>query len=205
MIYVIAIPMSEAAVPHYKVVVLGNSGCGKTSLITRWTSDTFSPVSKPTIGSNHERKRVTLEGMGPIDLYVWDTAGQEQFYSLVPLYARSSSLAIVTAAIDDPPSFEAIPRWIEAVDSSCETRPPILLAVNKIDIPSQPPLTVDEIHRDYDGQFTGVYFVSALTGEGITQLFNSAAMEAVRFVSATVSSKGKQVQVPSATTNRTCC
>jgi 50S ribosomal subunit-associated GTPase HflX len=97
------------------------------------------------------------------------------------------------------------PKWIEAIGSSCETPPPILLPVNRIDFPSQSPLTVDEIHRDYDGRFSGVYFVSALTGEGITQLFNSSAMEAVRFVSATVSSKAEQGQIVSATTEHTCC
>jgi small GTP-binding protein len=171
----------EGQIPHYKVVVLGNSGCGKTAIITRWISGTFSPSSKPTIGSNHERKRVTLDGKGPVDLYVWDTAGQEQFQSLIPLYARSSCLAIIVTSIDNGASFDAIPTWIDAVASSCEIPPPILLAVNKMDLVEEAIKTIDEIHTEFDDSFQGMFFVSALTGEGIASLFNSAAIEAAGF------------------------
>jgi small GTP-binding protein len=173
--------MADPDIPHYRVVVLGNSGCRKTAIITRWTTNIFSPISKPTIGSNDERKRVELDGPGPVELYVWDTAGQEQFHSLIPLYARSSSLAIITAVIDDPKSFAAIPRWINAVSGSCETLPPLFLVVNKMDLSRQSTLTVDDIHRDYDGRLLSVFLVLGLTGESIAQLFKSAAIEAVNF------------------------
>jgi small GTP-binding protein len=189
--------MTESPLPHYKVVLVGNSGCGKTAIITRWTSNTFVTPSKPTIGSNHERKRVDLDGRGPVDLYVWDTAGQEQFQSLIPLYARSSCLAIVTTSVDDLPSFQSIPKWIDAVASSCETPPPVILAVNKIDLTGEDrKITVDEIHRDYDDKFSGIFFVSALTGEGISELFNSAAIEATKFSAGILASKTRQVQRP---------
>jgi small GTP-binding protein len=187
----------EGQTPHYKVVVLGNSGCGKTAIITRWTTGTFSANSKPTIGSNHERKRVTLDGKGPVDLYVWDTAGQEQFQSLIPLYARSSCLAIIVAAINDAGSFDAIPTWIDAVASSCETPPPILLAVNKMDRAEEAARTVDSVHTEFDSKFVGVFFVSALTGEGIGQLFNCAAIEASNFSAKVVVPKAKTLRTAS--------
>jgi small GTP-binding protein len=110
--------MTGPTVPHYKVVILGNSGCGKTALIHRWMFDAFPQPSKPTIGSNHHRRRITLENGNPADLYVWDTAGQEQFQSLMPLYARSSSLAIVSAAINDEASFDSIPKWVDTITTS---------------------------------------------------------------------------------------
>jgi small GTP-binding protein len=188
--------MTQPPSSQYKVVLVGDSGCGKTAIITRWISNTFVSPSKPTIGSNHERKRVVLDGRGPVDLYVWDTAGQEQFQSLTPLYARSSSLAIVTTAIDDPPSFQSIPKWIEAIAGSCEAPPPVILAVNKMDLAKQREVTVEEIHREYDGKFSGIFFVSALTGEGIVELFNGSAVEASKFASATVSSRGRQGPQP---------
>jgi small GTP-binding protein len=184
----------DGQIPHHKVVVLGNSGCGKTAIITRWISGTFNPASKPTIGSNHERKRVVLDGKGPVDLYVWDTAGQEQFQSLIPLYARSSCLAIIVAAIDDAVSFHAIPTWIEAVASSSETPPPVLLAVNKMDLAGEGAKTVEQIHTEFDTKFLGVYFVSALTGEGIAALFQSAAIEASTFSGKLVVPKPRPVR-----------
>lgn len=169
-----------APIPHYKVVVLGNSGTGKTSIILRWISSQFTRESKPTIGSNHQRKRVPTPS-GPVDLFVWDTAGQEQFQALMPLYARSSSLAIITCSIIDEQSFEAIPRWIETVKNSCDPCPPLLLAVNKIDIQENGFYTAEQIHEKYDEEFAGVFFVSALSGENIETLFSSAASEALRF------------------------
>jgi small GTP-binding protein len=195
----------ESQIPHYKVVVLGNSGCGKTAIITRWISGTFSPTSKPTIGSNHERKRVTLDGKGPVDLYVWDTAGQEQFQSLIPLYARSSCLAIIVAAIDDSQSFDAIPTWIDAVASSCETPPPILLAVNKMDRTEEATKTVDQVHSEFDARFVGVFFVSALTGEGIASLFNSATIEAANFSAKVTVPKTKQLKSTNEKQEGGCC
>jgi small GTP-binding protein len=173
--------MDGSQVPHYKIVILGNGGCGKTAIILRWISNTFSEACKPTIGSNHQRKRVTLEGNRPADLYVWDTAGQEQFQSLTPLYARSSSLAIVTAAVDDESSFEAIPKWITTVTSSCDVPPPIVLAVNKMDLRDGAVFSEDQVQTRWGSQFIGIFFVSALTGESVNQLFDFAACEAAKF------------------------
>lgn len=172
---------SEDAVPLCKVVVVGNSGVGKTSLISQWISTKFEQFRNPTIGTYHQRKRVVLEGTGPVDLWVWDTAGQEQFHSLVPLYTRSACLAIVTAALDDETSFAAIPEWVDIVTSSCDPSPPIILAVNKTDRKEHAKLTEEEIHEKFGGEFLGLFFVSAQTGENVEPLFNCVAIEACKF------------------------
>ena len=190
----------ENQIPHYKVVVLGNSGAGKTSIILRWISDQFARESKPTIGSNHQRKRVELQD-GPVDLFVWDTAGQEQFQALMPLYARSSALAIVTAAIVDEESFQAIPKWIDTVNNSCDPCPPMILAINKIDLTENVLYTEEEIQEKYGKMFSGIFFVSALSGENIENLFSSAAVEASKF-----GKKSQDVAPPKvADQGRSCC
>jgi small GTP-binding protein len=197
--------MEGGQIPHFKVVILGNTGCGKTAIIQRWISNTFTENSKPTIGSNHQRKRVVLDGFGPVDLYVWDTAGQEQFQSLMPLYVRSSSLAICTASIDDVLSFQALPQWIATIRSSCDQPPPMVLAVNKMDLAENAVLTQDEIQERYGSNFRATFFVSALTGECIDQLFTSAALEAGRFSAKVPEVKTTEVIAGSGGGEQGCC
>jgi small GTP-binding protein len=194
----------EDSVPHYKVVIFGNSQVGKTSIVLKWVNNSFSEVSKPTIGSNHHRKRIDLDGTGPVDLYVWDTAGQEQFQALMPLYARSSSFAIMTTAIDDMKSFDAIPTWTDAINSSSESPPPVVLAVNKMDLVGSEVFTVEEIHEKYDKDFLGVFFVSALSGEQIPELFRFAAVEASKFKAKRVNQNAKMLE-SSGSESTECC
>jgi small GTP-binding protein len=187
-----------------KVVILGNTGCGKTAMVVRWISNRFVGEGKPTIGSNLQRKRVVLSDNEVVDVCIWDTAGQEQFQALMPLYARSAAAAIVTASVDDMTSFEAIPRWIDVARGEGLSSPPVILAVNKIDLVESPVMTDEDIHAKYDDSFEGVFFVSALTGENIDSLFTSAAVEANKFVGkeGSVSSGLPSEQYPK---KRGCC
>ena len=167
-------------VPHHKVVLLGNSGCGKTSIICRYISDVFAKDTKPTVGGNHQRKRVSLDGK-TVDLFIWDTAGQERFQALMPLYARSSQCAIITTAINEMSSFRSVDQWIELVKTSCTPLPPIILAVNKMDDSEHAAMTIDEINSQFRDKVQGIFFVSALSGENIEQLFSFVAVEAIKF------------------------
>jgi small GTP-binding protein len=165
--------------PACKVVMLGNSGVGKTSIVMRWSSGNYHSDIPSTIGANHQRKTLLL-GDSEVDLYVWDTAGQEQFQALTPLYARSASAAIIVVAADDLNSFNAIANWIDLVQTSCERFPPLILAVNKIDLP-KPVLTDEEVHSKFAQKFQSTFYVSAKTGESIDTLFLSVGEAAYRF------------------------
>ncbi|OHT14856.1 small GTP-binding protein [Tritrichomonas foetus] len=174
--------MSHDANPRlsFKAVILGDSGVGKTSLVTRWTTGSYQSNTNPTVGANHQRKRVILEDQ-EVDLFLWDTAGQEQFQALTPLYSRSSSVAIMTCSITDSASFASIDKWFELLNSSTEEIPPVVLAVNKIDIQNENSPTEDKIVSEYGERFAGVFFVSAVTNEGVDNLFNFAAEQGYKF------------------------
>jgi small GTP-binding protein len=163
-----------------KVVLLGDSGVGKTSILTRWMTGAYQRTTNPNVGASHECKSVVV-GETPVDLLLWDTAGQEQFHALAPLYARSASVAILTASITDRRSFESLPQWAEILGSANGEVPPLVLAVNKTDLRASATITDDEVEAEFGGQFAGVFFVSALTGEGIENLFLFAAQVGHRF------------------------
>jgi small GTP-binding protein len=168
--------------PNCKIVLLGNSGVGKTSIVMRWASGTYQVDVHSTVGANHQRKTISL-GDSDLDIYVWDTAGQEQFQALTPLYARSAAAAIIVASTDDIASFTAIEDWIELIDSSCENRPPIVLAVNKTDL-THSVLAQEEIDTQYQPKFSSIFYVSAKTGEFIDGLFLSAGQLGYEFMKA---------------------
>lgn len=164
-----------------KIVLLGNSGVGKTSLATKWTSGNFAKTNKPTIGANHQKKTMTVRNQ-QVDVFLWDTAGQEQFQALTPLYARSSAAAVIVAAIDDQTSFTGLFTWIDLLKSACGSLPPMILAINKIDLLGKEISTKEELQAKYEEQFNGIFFVSASTGEQVDCLFMQAAFEAFSYV-----------------------
>jgi small GTP-binding protein len=163
-----------------KVVLLGNSGVGKTSIVYRWISTGTSPRPDPTVGVNHQRKSATVEDRD-VDVYLWDTAGQEQYQALTPLYVHSSSCALIVAAIDDAQSFEAIPKWIDVLQQSCSRPPPLILLVNKMDLASEAVATITDIELTYKTDFHSIFFVSAVTAEGVDAAYNEAVLVAFRF------------------------
>jgi small GTP-binding protein len=149
----------------------------------RWITGNHETPTGPTVGANHQRKALALDAE-EVDLYLWDTAGQEQFQALTPLYAHSASAALVVAAIDDLDSFNGLPTWTDILSQSCDKQPPMVLAVNKIDLDltKRPCLQRDEIKHRYETGFAGIFYVSAATGEGVEQVFRHIAECAYSFL-----------------------
>jgi small GTP-binding protein len=145
----------------------------------RWATGSYHGSVPSTIGANHHRKTLTIEDQ-EVDFYVWDTAGQEQYQALTPLYSRTAAAAIIVASTDDLPSFTAIDSWIHVLETSCEKFPPVILAVNKIDLPTTV-LPQDDIEKRHRSKVTEIFYVSAVTGECIDTLFTAAAHAAYEF------------------------
>ena len=191
--------------PACKIVLLGNSGVGKTSIVTRWTSGQWQSSIKPTVGANHQRKKVEIDDQ-EVDLFLWDTAGQEQFQALTPLYARSAAAAIIVTAINDISSFDSIDTWIDLVNNSCDSLPPIILAINKIDITENIVLTHDEIEDKYHSRFDGIFYVSAITGEELDNLFMQAAVKGFHYSQSGVTGQAKATSLTATkTSSGGCC
>lgn len=171
--------MSSDKRPFIKVVMLGNSGVGKTSLVYNFLSYNDEKI-KTTIAATHFRKKMSYKE-NEFELVLWDTAGQEQYQSLTPLYTRSASCAIIVVSMTEPKSFETIDTWIDILKQSCEKVPPIILAVNKIDLSSQNEFRPSDIVRQYEKKFTTMFFVSAISGENVNILFDQASQIGYQF------------------------
>lgn len=93
---------------EFKLVLLGETFTGKTSLVLRFAEGYYKESARnPTVGAFFVTKRLTVQGM-TAKIQIWDTAGQEQFKKLAPMYYKSAAAAIICYDVTSPKSFETL-------------------------------------------------------------------------------------------------
>jgi Ras-related protein Rab-6A len=174
--------MRKGLPPHEttkKVILLGNTGVGKTCLANWWMHNSFDPLAKPTIGASNAFREVEV-GNRTVKVTLWDTAGQEQFRSITPLYVRHARCGIVVAAADSPESFEAVPMWLDLLKTTQEDPIPAIFAINKTDLVDTTSEEFTRLVDPYLEGFVSVFYVSAMTGDNVDSLFGESAKIADR-------------------------
>ncbi|KAJ5077650.1 rab7l1 protein [Anaeramoeba ignava] len=125
---------------YHKIIVIGSSGCGKTSIIKRYTGSPFSNNYKATIGVDFVEVSVEVDDQ-QVHLQLWDIAGQERYGLMKTLYYKKSSAAIVVFDITRKNTFEEAKKWrddvVEKVALSNGVPVPIMLLANKCDLKTQ--------------------------------------------------------------------
>ena len=169
---------NEKKILKYKIVILGDSNVGKSSIILKLTTGNFYEKLESTIGVNNFKYLIETT-YGQVELNLWDTAGQEVFHSLVPLYSRSASICLLVCSTDLNNSIENIGKWIKTIEESCDPMPPIILALNKIDLIDEHHQIIQNIIKDYNKQIIDFFSISAKTGQNISELFLSIALKAI--------------------------
>jgi small GTP-binding protein len=169
--------MNDSDELKFKVIVVGDISVGKTSIVRRQAFNSFEFKMESTVGIDHLTTTLHVQDQ-TVKLLLWDTAGQEQYKSLVPIYSRGAHVCIIVASIVDPESVGHIELWQEKVR---EENPdvPIIVAINKTDMQEGAPMTMDSIREKCQPQFTDLFFVSARTGDLVPQLFQQVARAAL--------------------------
>lgn len=103
-------------IEQYKVLVVGNAKCGKTSVIQRYANGVFDEKYKTTIGADFVRKETKTEDGSKVRLQLWDIAGQDRFARLTRLYFRRAKGAIVVCDVTREGTFEAAGKWKQELD-----------------------------------------------------------------------------------------
>jgi small GTP-binding protein len=121
----------------FKVVFLGDSGVGKTNLMTRFASNYFNPNSKPTIGVDFSMKNVVI-GRTLIRVQIWDTAGQERYQTFTNAYFKEAHGVIIVYDISLKESFENVTKWLDLARTHVDmSKVTMLLIGNKTDMDEQ--------------------------------------------------------------------
>lgn len=120
-----------------KLCLLGGSGVGKTSLVLRFISDRFDATSSPTIGASYAQKDVQTQDKRIVRFKIWDTAGQEKFRGLAPMYFRGSEAAILVYDTTSTKSFDELKFWTSELRKQTSGTIVLAVAANKADLASQ--------------------------------------------------------------------
>ncbi|KAM9319383.1 ras-related protein Rab-38 [Gastrophryne carolinensis] len=101
----------------YKILVIGDLGVGKTSIIKRYVHQNFSPHYRATIGVDFALKVLNWDSDTVVRLQLWDIAGQERFGNMTRVYYREAVGAFIVFDVTRPATFEAVTKWKEDLDS----------------------------------------------------------------------------------------
>lgn len=160
-----------------KVIFVGLSGVGKTSLVQRRISNTFNQFQEATIGAAYTTINEEIDNDTKISFGVWDTAGQERYDALTPLYFRGSRVVVVVFDLSKCDSFEKARYWLENIKVKYgEYIEGYILVGTKCDLHDSRKVTVEEAHNLAEKYGTHYYETSAYTGECINDLFKQIAL-----------------------------
>lgn len=128
--------MSKAP-PSYdlqaKVLIIGDSGVGKSCLLLRFCENNFTTSHLATIGIDFKMKTIEVEGKR-VRVQTWDTAGQERYKTITQTYYRGAMGIILTYAIDDRESFANVEHWMKQIKENANDDVGIILVANKSDV-----------------------------------------------------------------------
>jgi small GTP-binding protein len=173
----------------FKIVLLGNSRCGKTSILARKLTNGPIPHLNATIGVNCQEVEIDIDGR-PITLNVWDTAGQELYYAVVPIYIRGASAALLVCDISDHSSFLRLEWWHSMVLEHAGSAIPVFVVANKIDLLSKQIVMDNELEAFAANHSAKLCRTSAVTGEGVEALFRAVARTMSEIVKSTETENG---------------
>jgi Ras-related protein Rab-11A len=118
----------------FKIVLVGDSGVGKTNLLTRFAKNEFSLESKTTIGVEFATKTITTESGHVIKAQIWDTAGQDRYRAIASSYYKGAVGALLVYDITKQKSFENLEKWLKELRDNGQANMTLMLIGNKSDL-----------------------------------------------------------------------
>lgn len=160
----------------FKVVLIGDSGVGKSNLLSRFTRDEFNLESKSTIGVEFATRSIQVDGK-TIKAQIWDTAGQERYRAITSAYYRGAVGAVVVYDIAHHVTYENVNRWLQELRNHADQNVVVVLVGNKSDLRHLRTVPTEEARMF--AETNGLSFVetSALDSTNVKAVFHNILTE----------------------------
>ena len=166
-------------IPKYKLIFLGDQGVGKSCILNRFMNGTFTEEYQATIGLDFQSKNVQIDNQD-IHLLLYDTAGQEKFRSLIPMYTRDANIILLVYEVTSKDSFLHLNHWLNDLTTVKKDEVIFVVVGNKTDLEDKREVSREEgeqFAKDNDYLFAEV---SAKDGKGFQDLFYKNLFERIR-------------------------
>ena len=170
--------MNVEDVLKYKMIFVGDQGTGKSCILNRFANNQFDDHYQATIGLDFQSKNVLIKDQD-VRLLLYDTAGQEKFRSLIPMYIRESHIVLFVYDITRKESFDSIPKWFSDVLDIKSNEAVFVLIGNKIDLENERKVSFEQGKKFADEKNIIFGEVSAKTGDGFEILFREHIFELI--------------------------
>ncbi|GAB5366832.1 hypothetical protein AAMO2058_001177500 [Amorphochlora amoebiformis] len=183
-----------------RLITIGDSATGKSSLILRYTKGSFTEERKATVGIDMRIRTVEIEGR-KVKVKIWDTAGQEQFRVITRNYYRGAQGVVLVYDITNRPSFQHVTKWIRDVKEYADEGVNVVLVGNKCDLETDRQVSKAEGREIAEKNQLAFFETSALSGIYVEDAFGELVTSAV----AKLPPEEKTVNISSEEKNKSCC
>jgi len=163
---------NKSLITSYKIVLVGDTGVGKSSIATQFANNEFSDFQESTIGAAFFTKSIEIDGTS-YKIDVWDTAGQERYHSLTPMYYRGAKIALIVFDITNLLSYEKMKQWSSEIKNSVNNIV-ITIVGNKIDLEHRRKVSKEDAIEYCRQEGFEYYETSAKTAENIELIFEKS-------------------------------
>lgn len=166
----------------FKVVLIGDSGVGKSNLLSRFTRNEFCLESKSTIGVEFATRTLQVEGR-TVKAQIWDTAGQERYRAITSAYYRGALGALLVYDVTKPTTFENVSRWLKELRDHADSNIVIMLIGNKTDLKHLRAVATEDAQGYAEKEGLSFIETSALEATNVEKAFQTILAEIYRIIS----------------------
>ncbi|ESQ35906.1 hypothetical protein EUTSA_v10008742mg [Eutrema salsugineum] len=166
----------------FKVVLIGDSGVGKSNLLSRFTRNEFCLESKSTIGVEFATRTLQVEGR-TVKAQIWDTAGQERYRAITSAYYRGALGALLVYDVTKPTTFENVSRWLKELRDHADSNIVIMLIGNKTDLKHLRAVATEDAQSYAEKEGLSFIETSALEALNVEKAFQTILSEIYRIIS----------------------